>query len=136
MSDEPVNFSSTLGIPEHEFRLIFRRTTIEYDQDKENENREKHKYSLESAVWLLDRLLLPIGTFRPHVVSDSFLVELEERNEVRHRHMCVDDDDNVVFMVTTMRDDETVRVISLRRASEAERVTFHSLTGYIKNNVG
>lgn len=131
MSDEPVNFSSTLGIAEHEFRLVFGRTKIDYDKDKDNENRRKHKYSLESAVWLLERMLLPVGVFRPHVVSDSFFFELEDRNEVRHMHMCVDDGGNIVFMVTTMREDETVRVISLRPAHQHERARFCELTGWV-----
>lgn len=130
MSEEPVNFSSTLGIAEHEFRLVFGRTKINYDKDKDNENRRKHKYSLESAVWLLERLLLPLGTFRPHVVSEFFLVEQGERNEVRHMHLCLDDGDNIVFMVTTMRDDETMRVISLRSAHEDECARFLKLTGW------
>lgn len=131
MSDLPMSFSSTLGILEHEFRLVFGRTKIDYDKDKENENRRKHKYSLESAVWLLEQLLLPVGTFRPHVVSDAFEVQQGERNEVRHMHICVDDGDNIVFMVTTMRDDETVRVISLRPAHEDERTRFRELTGWV-----
>ena len=131
MSEEPVNFSSALCIPEHEFRLVFGRTKIDYDKDKDHENRRKHKYSLESAVWLLERLLLPLGTVRPHVVSESFLVALGERSEVRHMHMCLDDADKIVFMVTTMRDDETVRVISLRPAHEHERASFRELTGWV-----
>ena len=50
------------------------------------------------------------------MTSDSFL----EKNEVRHNHMTLDDDGHVVFFVTTMRSDETVRVISLRKASDTE----------------
>lgn len=118
-----MSFSSTLGIAEHDFRLVFGRTTIDFDPDKDQENRRKHKYGLESAVWLLEKLLLPNGVFQPHVVSGSFV----EQNEVRHMHMCVDDNNNVVFLVTTMRDDETVRVISLRRASKDERTLFQRL---------
>ncbi len=45
-------------------------------------------------------------------------------------HMTVDDDGMVVLMVTTMREDETVRVISFRRASEAQRDEYKMLTGY------
>lgn len=129
MSDELMNFSSSLDIPAHEFRLVFGRTKIDYDPNKDEENR---KYALESAVWLLEKLVLPIGASRPYAVSDSFV----ENNEVRHMHMCVDDGDNVVLLVTTMRDDETVRVISLRRAHVDERVLFQDLTGYAKKGVG
>lgn len=131
VSDAPMNFSSTFGIAEHDFRLVFGRTAIDYDPNKDQENRTKHKYGLESAVWLLEKLLLPNGDFRPHAVSDSFV----EQDEVRHIHLCVDDGDNVVLLVTTMRNDETVRVISLRSASKDERMLFQDLTGYAKKGV-
>ena len=113
-----------LGIPNHEFRLVFGRTKIDYDPNKDDINRKKHGYSLESAVHLLERLLLPTGNSVPHAVSDSFI----ENDEVRHMHMSLDDGGNVVIMVTTMRPDETVRVISFRRASEEERAEFYELT--------
>ena len=44
--------------------------------------------------------------------------------------MTVDDEGKVVFLVTTMRADETVRVISLRRAHPDERDVFMALTGF------
>lgn len=47
-------------------------------------------------------------------------------------HISVDDNEKVVFMVTTMRPDETVRVISFRRASPEERNRFRELTGYVE----
>lgn len=128
MSDEPANFSSNLNIPEHEFRLVFGRSKIEFDPNKEQKNRDKHNYSLESAVWLLEQILLPIGNNRPHLISDSFL----KNEEVRQQHMCVDDSGYVVFFVTTMRGDEAVRVISMRRAHEDERVVFQEITGYVE----
>jgi len=115
-----------LGIPNHEFRLVFGRTTIDYDANKEEENRKKHGYSLESAVYILKRVLFPPGNSLPYAVSDAFT----ENGEVRHMHMGVDDNGYVVFMVTTMRPDETVRVISFRRAHEEERKNFQVLTGY------
>jgi uncharacterized DUF497 family protein len=40
----------------------------------------------------------------------------EEQGDVRHVHKSVDEWGNVVLMVTTIRPDETVRVISYRRA--------------------
>lgn len=115
-----------LGIPEHEFRIVLGGTKVDYDPNKEEANRTKHGYSLESAVYFLEGLLLPTSTPRPHAVSDAFL----ENNEARHMHMLVDDSGNVVLMVTTMRPDETVRVISLRKAHPDEREEFHRLTGY------
>ena len=130
MSDKPANFSLILDIPESEFRLVFGRTKIDYDPLKDQENREKHNYSLESAAWLLERLLLPVGENRPHAISDSYV----KNEEVRHAHMCVDDCGDVVFMVTTMRDNETVRIISLRRAHVNERTLFRDLTGYARKS--
>ncbi len=123
-----MDIPAKLGIPSHEFRVVLGRTRIDYDRDKEYINREKHGYSLESAVHLLERLVLPLGDIFPHAVSDAFM----ENGEVRHMHMSVDDCGDVVLMVTTMRPDETVRVISFRRASGDEVRTFQNLTGYVK----
>lgn len=121
-----MNIPMKLGIPDYEFRAVIGRTKIEYDQDKEDANRKNHGYSLESAVQLLERFVLPLGNKHPHAVSDAFI----ENNEVRHMHMSVDDCGDVVLMVTTMRSDETVRVISFRRAHKDERQQFQELTGY------
>lgn len=123
-----MSFAEKLGIPEHEFRVVIGSTQIDYDLNKEDENRGKHKYSLESAVHLLERALLTFGSQVPYLVSDGFLHE----GEVRHMHMTPDDSGAVVFMVTTMRPDETVRIISIRRASEAEREEFRRETGYVE----
>ena len=41
-------------------------------------------------------------------------------------------DGKVVFIVTTMRADETIRVISLRRASQDERDVFAQVSGYVQ----
>lgn len=118
--------SDKFGIPDYEFRLVFGRTRIDCEAGKEDSNRLKHKYSLESAAYLLERLLLPIGNHVPYAVSDAFL----ENGEMRHMHMTVDDNAKVVLMVTTMRENETVRVISFRRAKRVERDQFRDLTGY------
>src|SRR3990172_7767075 len=123
--DIPAKF----GIPDHEFRLVFGRTKIEYDPNKEDSNRKKHGYSLESAVYLLERILLPIGSPKPHAVSDAFI----ENGDVRHMHLSVDDSGHVVLMVTTMRQGETVRVISFRRADSNERENFSRLTGFVES---
>lgn len=120
-----MNIPMKLGIPDHEFRVVIGRTKIDYDRTKEDANRENHGYSLESAAHLLERFVLPLGNQPPLVVSDAFM----ENGEVRHMHMSVDDCGDVVLMVTTMRPDETVRVISFRRAHKDERRQFQELTG-------
>ena len=114
-----------LSIRNYDFRLVVGRTKVDYDRAKEDENRKKHGYSLESAVYLLERDILPINS-KPFITSDPF----KEGGEVRHMHMGGDDNGYVVFMATTMRPDETVRVISFRRANEKEREIFHKYTGY------
>lgn len=124
-----MDFHEMLGIPEYEFRVILGGTTVGYDLAKEEINRKKHGYSLVSAVHLLERLILPLGIVQPHAVSDSF----KENGEIRHMHMSVDDSGKVVHMVSTMRPNETCRVISFRRASEEERYKFTELTGYIES---
>jgi uncharacterized DUF497 family protein len=115
-----------MGIPGWEFRVVIGRTKIDYDLDKEYSNREKHGYSLESAVLLLERMVFPFGKSLPHMISPGFM----EGGEVRHMHMSVDDSGKVVLMVTTMRADETVRIISFRGASEEERERFYQVTRF------
>ena len=118
-----------LGIDKTDFRLVFGHSKIDYDHQKEETNRKKHGYSLESAVYLLERWLLPVQS-APFITSDP----IKNGGEIRHQHMGVDDGDNVVFIVTIMRPDETVRVISFRRASEEERKIFEEHTGYNNAN--
>ena len=127
-SSGAMNIPMKLSIPDYEFRVVFGRTKIDYDRAKEDANRENHGYSLESAVHLLERFVLPLGNQPPHVVSGAFM----ENGEVRHMHMSVDDYGDVVLMVTTMRSDEAVRVISFRMAHKDERQQFQELTGYAK----
>jgi uncharacterized DUF497 family protein len=99
-----------------DFRIVIGSTGIDYDPNKEAINRQKHGYSLESAVHFLQRLILPIPS-PLFMTTEPF----EVNGEVRHNHMTKDDDGYVVFFVTTMRPGETVRVISLRRACDHEK---------------
>ncbi|HDZ38432.1 MAG TPA: BrnT family toxin [Marinobacter sp.] len=115
-----------LGIPEWEFRVVIGRTKIDFDINKEQANRKKHGYSLESAVDQLEKLLLPLGNPRPFMTSDG----CQEKGEVRHMHVGVDDSGHVVLIVTTMRPNETVRVISYRRANQKEKDDLFHHTGY------
>jgi uncharacterized DUF497 family protein len=96
---------------------------VNYDTTKEEVNRKKHGYSLESAVHFFERLLL----FHP---APFLHRDASTRSERRYEHMTIDDSGWVVFLVTTMRPDETVRVISLRRASPEEREEFAAFTGF------
>ncbi|WP_431067483.1 BrnT family toxin [Methylotuvimicrobium sp.] len=118
-----------LGINETDFRLVFGYSKIDYDLEKDESNRKKHGYSLESAVYILQNWLLPIQS-HPFITSDPII----KGDEIRHQHIGVDDENNVVFIVTTMRTDETVRVISFRRASKEERQIFADHSGYNNAN--
>ena len=109
---------------ESDFHLVFGKSKIDYDSDKDDYNRKEHKYGLESAVALLTRILVPGGTIPPYAYRDASTVV-----EQRHEHMTIDDSNKVVFFVTTMRADETVRVISMRRANKVERDVFYKETG-------
>jgi uncharacterized DUF497 family protein len=122
MNDIP----SKLGIPDREFRVAIGSTKVDYDPNKEESNRKKHGYSLESAVEQLEHLILPVGKPRPYMVSDGF----QEGGEVRHMHTGIDDTGTVILFVTTMRPSETVRIISYRRASNEDRELFFQHTGY------
>jgi len=113
------------GVPDWEFRVTFGSTTVDYDPEKDVVNRKVHGYSLESAVAFLREISLPFAK-RPKATSEGFL----ENGEVRHMHMTTDDSGHVVLFVTTMRPNETVRLISYRRASSIERETFRRETGY------
>ena len=108
-----------------DFRIVFGSTQIEYDHNKEGVNREKHRYSLESAAHLFSNLLIFIS--QPFISRDVLI-----NNEIRQEHLTVDDEGKIVFVVTTMRDNESVRIISFRRAERAERETFFAITGYVE----
>jgi uncharacterized DUF497 family protein len=114
-----------LGIKSTDFRTVIGKTQVDFDTDKEAYNRKNHGYSLESAVDLLERWTLPVPSI-PIAISDP----IEKHGEIRHQILGVDDSGKVVFMVTTMRDNETVRVISFRRASKEERIAYKAKTGY------
>lgn len=123
------SFASKLGLEEHELRLIFGRTKIEYDETKEEKNRKKHRYSLESAAHLLERRLLPI----PQSIL-AYNGPFIEKGEYRYELMTLDDQSKVVFFVVTMRKDESVRIISFRQAHENEEKIYRSATsGSIPN---
>lgn len=111
-----------------DFRLIIGSTQVDYDLNKEGTNRNKHGYSLQSAVHFFERILLFDQT--PFISRDA-----STSAERRHEHMTVDEG-KVIFLVTTMRPNETVRVISVRRAHPEERDTFFAYTGFREADYG
>lgn len=117
-----------LGINETDFRLVFGSSKVDYDPDKDQENIQEHEYSLKDAVPILTKWLLPPITLSP----TPFITysPIEKNDEIRHQHMGLDEKGKVVFMVTTMRPNETVRIISFRCASRNERDIFYLETGY------
>ena len=110
-----------------DFRVVIGGSTIDFDESKEDENRVKHKYSLASAIDIFQNLLLPVPS-PPLITRDA-----STQSERRHEHLSVDSDGKVVFIVTTMRPDETIRVISLRRASQEERDVFSHVTNFTES---
>ncbi len=117
------SYAPIFGIEEHELRLIFGRTRIEYGAEKEDVNRRDHQYSLESARWLLERWLMP--TSQPLMVYKG---PTKRKGEFRYEMMTIDDDKKtIVFFVITMRKDEFIRIISFRKASDVERTIYFSL---------
>mgnify|MGYP001313368051 CR=1 FL=1 len=97
----------------HNFRLVLGTTRVEFDSTKDEVNRRKHKYSLSCAVDIFESALL---LQYPFVTSDTFI----EQGELRHMHLA-EYQGRIVLIVTTMRNEETVRVISMRDASDEER---------------
>ena len=114
-----------LGIKETDFRLVIGRSQIAYDASKEDANLKRHGRSLKEALPILQNFILPINR-KPFITHEP--TELD--GEIRHQHMGLDQEGKIVFFVTTMRPNETVRVISLRRASRKERKIFTTVTGY------
>ena len=122
-----MNFTEQLNIPDDEFRLILGTTKIEYGDDKNDTNIREKKYSLESAAYFFERLLLDTAKV-PFITSGTST----KYNEKRHMHMSIGDSGEVVFFVTTMRNEETIRIISFRKADKNERKVFFYVTGYSK----
>jgi uncharacterized DUF497 family protein len=114
MKDVDVRDNMYQNWDDTDFRLIIGSTGIEYDPTKEEANKRKHGYSLERATSIFERYMLPLGSLA------LFINEPIERNgEIRHNHLTLYER-KVVFIVTTMRPGEKVRVISFRRASTKE----------------
>ena len=107
------------NLREYDFRLLIGSSKIDFDSTKDRTNREKHKYSLAEALSVFSSALLLMNDL---VSSDPY----ERNGEFRHNHMATYKG-RAVLIVTTMRPNETVRVISMRPASRKDRDLFAQL---------
>ncbi|MCT4625675.1 BrnT family toxin [Halodesulfovibrio sp.] len=93
-------------------RFIPGVTSVEYDPEKEDTNIAKHGYSLSCAVDLIEAWIL---------LQQGALWQVYERNEEERFSMLTEYQDGLVHLTATMRDNDVVRVISMRDASRTER---------------
>jgi uncharacterized DUF497 family protein len=107
-----VDFHKKLNIQEYEFRLIFGRSGIDIRPEKELKNLD-HGYSLNEAADVFTSAML----FQTHLHSS---VPYIRNNEIRQSHMATYKE-KIVHITTAMLSDETIRIISMRRASKKER---------------
>jgi len=96
-----------------DFKIIPGTTRIDYDAIKEARNIEKHRYSLTTAV----EILQAAAVFQQPFIT---IGRTMEDGEVRHVHLA-EHEGKLLQFVTTMREADTVRIISLRPASRKER---------------
>lgn len=88
-------------------------TKIECDPNDEEDNLKNCRYSLSCAK----------DIFQRHMAFQEFLVTSEpfiEKKELRHMHL-TEYTGKIVFIVTAMRPDGTIKIISMRDADSEER---------------
>ncbi|MBU2572728.1 MAG: BrnT family toxin [Elusimicrobia bacterium] len=113
--------SKQLGINKMDFKLILGSAKIDYDPAKNEANKLKHGYSFDDAKDIFSKIVFPFGGKSvPFLTKDS----ISKNNEVRANILTVDKNGVVVLIALTMRPNETVRIISMRRASRIERSIF------------
>jgi uncharacterized DUF497 family protein len=115
-----------LKIQETDFRLVIGSTGIDYDPSKNEINISNHGYSFDEAIAIFEQMLLPISPTPPFMVKDS----IEVNGELRSNIITIDKRGKVILIALTMRQNEKVRIISMRRASKKERNLFTKLVGY------
>ena len=123
-----MDFLKLLGLEHNDFCVILGTTTFDFDANNEKSNKDKHGYSLQDAVCLFEQWILPAP-------STSFITETAEQNgAIKHQHIGIDNNGTVVFIVTEMQPDETVRILSFREATETEQERFQSeaINGYLQ----
>ena len=119
-----------LNIQETDFRLVIGTTSIDYDPNENEINISNHGYSFDEAIVIFEQILLPISSTPPFMVKDSIEVNGERRSNI----ITIDKQGKVILIALTMRRNETVRIISMRRASKKERDIFAKLLGYNQPN--
>ncbi|KFO67325.1 hypothetical protein ER57_11555 [Smithella sp. SCADC] len=107
-----VDFHKKLNIQKYEFRLIFGRSGIDIRPEKELKNLN-HGYSLNDSADVFTSVLL----FQTHLLSTEPYIR---NTETRQSHMAIYKE-KIVHITTAMLPDETIRIISMRRASKKER---------------
>jgi uncharacterized DUF497 family protein len=112
-----------LKIQDTDFRLVIGSTGIDYDPNKNEINISNHGYSFDEAMSIFEQILLPISTTPPFMVKDS----IEVNGELRSNIITIDKQGKVILIALTMRHNETVWIISMRRASKKERNIFAKL---------
>ncbi len=119
-----------LNIQDSDFRLVIGSTGIDYDPNKNEINISNHGYSFDEAIAIFEQMLLPISSPPPFMVKDS----IEVKGELRSNIITIDKQGKVIIIALTMRQNETVRIISMRQASKKERNLFTKLVGYNQAN--
>lgn len=89
---------------------------FEWDEDKNAINKEKHKISFETAVYVFDD---------PHYIEMFDF----EHSVSEDRYIAIGKVGDVLFVVFTERKD-TVRLISARLATKAERELYYDQNIY------
>jgi len=130
MLELPVNIPRKLNIKESDFRLIIGSSGIDYDHSKNEINISNHGYSFDEAIAIFEKMLLPISPMPPVIVKDS----IDVNGELRSNIITIDKQGKVILIALTMRQNETIRIISMRRASEKERCLFTELVDYNQGN--
>jgi uncharacterized DUF497 family protein len=100
---------------DNEICFILGRTKVDFDPNKDDINRKKHKYSLDCAVDVITNIL----TFHKGALYREY-----EKNNERRFDMLAEYEGNIVHVTATMRKRHVVRAISMRLASHEERDFF------------
>lgn len=124
--EKQMDIPKKLNIKETDFRLVIGSSRIDYDPKKNEINKSVHGYSFDEAIAIFEQILLPIPPTPPIMFKDS----IEVNGELRSNIITTDKQGKVILIALTMRQNETVWIISMRRASRKERDLFAELIGY------